>query len=304
MTKTIDTLVADIEELLEKGVSYKDFSEIHYDNVDLCCEQSYENLKKQLVNDDSVDKPTLRMSNLGTPCERKLWYSVNSHEHPDREKLEGFTKLKFMYGDLTESMILLLARMAGHEVICEQAQVEINGIKGHIDCIIDGVLIDVKSASTPSFKKFKEGKLATDDPFGYIPQLQSYLHALQDHPLLDVKDRAGFLVFDKVHGTIHLDMHEKAEWSEDIPMAVEKKKEMLNQSSPPPRDFNSQPEGASGNMSLPLYCQYCDFKRVCYPELRTFLYKGRNGYYPKHLTKVVKEPKVEEVLYGKREIPI
>jgi hypothetical protein len=103
-------------------------------------------------------------------------------------------------------------------------------------------------------------------------------------------------------------MHNKASWSNDIPDAVQSQKEMVACIEPPPRGFSDQAEGVSGNRSLPLFCQYCDFKRVCYPDLRTFLYKGRNGHYEKHFTKVVKEPLVEEVYYGKeklkKEIPI
>ena len=39
----------------------------------------------------------------------------------------------------------------------EQAEAEVQGIKGSMDCKIDGVVTDVKSASTFGFKKFKDG---------------------------------------------------------------------------------------------------------------------------------------------------
>ena len=44
--------------------------------------------------------------------------------------------------------------------------------KATMDCKIDGVVTDVKSTSTFGFKKFKDGSLAFDDPFGYIAQIK------------------------------------------------------------------------------------------------------------------------------------
>jgi hypothetical protein len=44
---------------------------------------------------------------------------------------------------------------------------------GHQDAIIDGVLVDCKSASGVGFDKFKYNKLAEDDPFGYVAQLSA-----------------------------------------------------------------------------------------------------------------------------------
>src|SRR5690606_4702329 len=102
------------------------------------------------------DNPYLRMSNIGRP-DRQLWYDM----HPDGSKEEFLpsTLIKFSYGDMIEQMILLYAKMAGHIVELEQAEVSVNGIKGHIDVMIDGVVVDVKSASTFSFKKFETGQL-------------------------------------------------------------------------------------------------------------------------------------------------
>jgi hypothetical protein len=71
-----------------------------------------------------------------------------------------------------------------------------DGVLGHTDACIDGIPTDCKSASPYSFEKFKDGSFVFDDPFGYIPQLSGYAHALI------TPDRAGFLVADKVHGGI------------------------------------------------------------------------------------------------------
>ena len=50
-------------------------------------------------------------------------------------------------------------------------------------------------------------------------------------------------------------------------------------------------DGKSGNMKLNVGCSYCQFKRSCFPELRTFKYYGG----PRYLTEVVNEPKVQEI---------
>ena len=113
-------------------------------------------------------KRTLRMSNVGKPA-RMLWYEVNSTV--EKEEFNGPTYLKFLYGDLIEEVVLFLAEVAGHSVSDRQRQVVVSDIVGHIDGVVDGVLIDVKSTSPHSFKKFKDGTLRNDDPFAYISQL-------------------------------------------------------------------------------------------------------------------------------------
>ncbi len=74
--------------------------------------------------------------------------------------------MRFLYGHLIEEMVLALTKLSGHSVTDEQKQAEVEGIKGSMDCKIDGVLTDVKSASPYGFKKFKDGSLIDDDPFG------------------------------------------------------------------------------------------------------------------------------------------
>ena len=46
-----------------------------------------------------------------------------------------------------------------------------------MDCTIDGEVVDIKTASGFAFKKFKDGTLAEQDAFGYLPQLAGYEEA-------------------------------------------------------------------------------------------------------------------------------
>lgn len=275
----IDTLVKDIEDTLQNGSTLV--------TDEMCSKYGYlfaELLKSRLSGPREARKGTLRMSNVGKPCERQVWYSVNTPE--DGEKLRPEAHMKFLFGDAIELLLLFLSEAAGHTVEGTQDEQEIEGIKGHRDAVIDGVVIDVKSASTYSFKKFKEGGLEDNDPFGYVDQIQSYLFAGQNDDKVTDKTRAGFLVVDKTLGHICLDMHEK----KNVPYEkiFRHKKNMVAADSPPAKGFESVPEGKSGNRALCTNCSYCDFRRKCWPDTKTYLYS--NG--PKHLVEVVREPGV------------
>lgn len=290
--KNISSLVSDIEQILVSGVK-----EISTESLDTFLNDIKENIVKSLTDRDK--KTHLRMSNIGKPCERQLWYEINQSELGDSLRAEHY--MKFMFGHLIESLVLFLAELAGHEVKGRQDEQEIEGIKGHRDAIIDGTLVDVKSASSFSFKKFKSGLKPEEDAFGYIPQLQSYLYAGQNDEIITDKSKAAFLVVDKTLGHITLDIHpkdEKTVWSE----VYNQKKEIVQRDIMPERGFKAEPFGKSGNETISFNCSYCPFKKTCWTGLRTFLYSNR----PIDLVTVVREPNVPELKGGdnnEEEIP-
>lgn len=281
-SKNISTLVNDIENLLENGVE-----NIDDDLLKRFLNGLVDDVKNRLLKENRIRDAVLRFSNIGQPCERKLWFEINKSE--ESEPLRSEHHLKFIFGSIIEELMLFLAELAGHKVTGRQDESDIAGIKGHRDAIIDGTLVDVKSASSYSFKKFKEGKLEGDDAFGYIPQILSYLEASQNDEELKDKDRAAFLVVDKTLGHITLDFHDRKE-DVDWTKFFEEKKEMVA-GDIPPRGFEPEPMGKSGNMKLGTNCSYCPFKKTCFPEVRTFLY----SYGPVHLTEVAREPDVPEI---------
>src|SRR5690606_34203469 len=122
----------------------------------------------------------------------------------DIAKFDGQTLLKFMVGNTWEEVLLFLAKEAGHEVSNEQTTVSINGVSGSIDSIIDGCLVDVKSASPFAFDKYMAGLTPENDSFGYIDQINFYLYALQDCPDLKDKNNAYLFVGDKTTGRLGL----------------------------------------------------------------------------------------------------
>jgi hypothetical protein len=166
----------------------------------------------------------------------------------------------------------------------------VDGIVGHRDCVIDGITVDIKSASGRSFDKFAEGRLREDDPFGYISQLSSYVYAgrfseVPSHPTI-----GAFLVVNKENGDLVLDVYDFKSELESKGAEIENIKQMASASQPPSRSFAPVPDGTSGNMKLGVNCSYCDFKKTCWPEVRTFLYA--NG--PRFLVSVKNTPKVPE----------
>lgn len=187
-----------------------------------------------------------------------------------------------MYGDIIEQLILFLAREAGHTVERTQEEVEVDGVKGHIDAIIDGVVIDVKSASPYGYKKFENQTVTEDDPFGYVEQLSGYTNVL-------TPGKGGaWIPFDKVSGDICISPLSASIIKDHQPAErIAHLKEIIASDTPPERCYEPVPDGKSGNFALPTPCSYCKHKKRCHPDLRTFL----TGTGPKFLTTVVKPPK-------------
>lgn len=231
--------------------------------------------------EDQYPGATLRMSNVGKPCTRQLWYAVNEPE--TLEPIPIANRVKFLYGDILEEMLLYLAKEAGHTVEREQETVELDGVVGHIDAVVDGVLLDCKSASPFGYEKFTDGLSPATDDFGYLTQLELYLHGTG-------LNRGGFLAIQKVSGHICLDLHDRSMDREAISAVIESKRAALKEQLPPPRAFEDVADGASGNRKLGVACSYCPSAKPCWPGLRTFLYA--NG--PRFLTEVRLKPKVFE----------
>jgi len=255
-------------------------------------EQFGENCKRLMFNlfTEKRDGRTLRMSNIGRD-DRYLWNVVNN---PDvQEEMTPNTYVKFMYGHLIEEMLLFLTKLAGHEVTDEQKKCEVNGITGSMDCKIDGIVTDVKSVSSFGFKKFKDGSLAFDDPFGYVAQIKGYAHSEGGD------SRFGWLAMDKQNGHLTYLMYDSADtqapvhdWiGYDIEKRIDHIREVVQQEEPPKHCYAPVADGKSGNMKLAVGCSYCPYKHTCWSGIRTFLYSSG----PRYLTEVVNEPKVAEI---------
>jgi hypothetical protein len=282
--KNVNTLIRDIYGLMEDKVIPEEV------DLDAECEAfgraMADVLREQLQAYDGGGK--LRLSGIGKP-DRQIY---NGYHGVAGEELRGATYLKFLYGHLIEGMLLALTRISGHTVTDEQKEVDIGGVKGHMDGRIDGVLMDVKSCSSYGFKKFRDSKLHEDDPFGYIAQLKAYAYAEGDTTY-------GWLAMDKQNGTLawlqydedHTGSHyfKAVDW--DVAERVEDLKKLVGSDLLPSQCYEEVPDGKSGNMKLAIGCSYCKYKSSCFPALRTYFYSSG----PRYLTVVAREPKVLEV---------
>ena len=283
---TTDTLVADVYALFDNGHTCDPSrTEQLGHTIAAIVAQRLESYKPT-----DEKRSNLRVSNLGKG-DRQLWYQ--EHRPDIGDNLSPPTKIKFLFGDIWEAIMLHLAAEAGHKVEQEQAEVSVAGVLGHIDAIIDGVVVDCKSASPFAFQKFKKGTIREDDAFGYMEQLAGYSKALGG---ID----AGFFAADKVSGELAFLPIPAAELE---PLQIEERAEslraILESDETPDRCHSPKPHGESGNESLAINCSYCPFKFECWKDandgkgLRTFLYSGG----PVHFTKIVKEPKVLEITF-------
>ena len=284
--KTIDTLVEDIESVIYgQGGWNKSVAE--------AMGKSIADTANKRFSKPQEPRGYLSLSSIGTPCKRKLWYKINKPGFG--EPLDAKMLLKFFYGDMIEELILAMVEASGHTLVGSQDRLTVHGIRGHRDAVIDGITVDVKSCSPFAFKKFKEGNLREDDPFGYISQLSSYVYAAKDDPEVTNKTQGGFLVIDKVNGHVCLDIYDFTEEMKEKEQHVNHIKSMVVSEDPPDRGFDPVPQSSKnpkGNKKLATACSYCEYKKECYPGLRKFIYSDR----PVFLTDIVKKPMVPEDL--------
>ncbi len=274
----IEDLVPDIQRLFTHGV------EVKRELVDAFAKDVAETVTNRLTEyGKERGKRSIRISNLDKP-NRQLWYEVNAPE-VKREEMSASALIKFLYGDLLEHLLLFLAEAAGHTVEHQQKEIVVDGVVGHIDAVIDSVVVDVKSASTFAFLNF-EKKLDPEDPFSYIFQIAGYMAAEEKE--------GAFLVIDKTLG--HIKLVQVGRFDKvDVHERIREIQEMLL-GPIPERCYEPKPMGKSGNMELAIGCQYCSMKEHCWSDanngqgIRTFLYS--NG--PAFLVAVHNEPKVFE----------
>ena len=251
MANSLKHLVNDLRKTIESGESSPSAKDMKMFLAEI------EEAVGSLFRRDSRkgDGGKLRFSSLGRK-NRQLWYQSNRTRSSENETLPYDTKLKFTYGHIIESLLLLIVKTAGnYKVTDTQKEYIIDSVKGHIDAKINGHVVDCKSASSYGFRKFKKGDLS-DDPFGYMQQIGAYMEADGE------KDEGGFLVLNKESGEIcYMSVH-----SLELPSAQERiteVKEIIKQEEPPEKCYTTS-RTKQGREYLKTGCVYCDFKEECW----------------------------------------
>jgi hypothetical protein len=213
--KTIDTLVEDIYSLFSLDPIDMDEKEVdkHID--------TFGEMLKVHIKEFMYEKPrsygNLRLSQIGKP-DRQLWYDVNTKR--DAVPLTASTRIKFLYGYILEELLLLCASISGHKVEDQQKEVEVEGVKGHQDSMIDGVLVDCKSASSSSFKSTGEICLSKVHSMEMINAKERVKHLKQMVERDSIPDRCYSPVPDGKSGNLKLPFgcvycgHKRECWSD------------------------------------------------------------------------------------------
>lgn len=280
MIKNIRTLITDIQDVVGRKDGWLDEALAEGFARDL-------GLRLMAEGGRQDEAPRLRLSQMGDRCPCALWHSI--HSPSLSEPLPAHARIKYTYGHVIEALVIAMAKAAGHEVTGEQDAVFVDEIRGSRDCVIDGCVVDVKSASSMAFQKFKTGSIREDDPFGYLAQLDGYVVGSIDDPLVRVKDRGYLLAVDKTLG--HMCLYEHRIRPDFIRERILSYKEIVACDNPPKCTCGIIADGKSGNIKLDMRASYSPQKYLCHPSLRTFLYASG----PVYLTKVVRKPDVTEV---------
>lgn len=242
-------------------------------------------LKKQF-NDKRNERFTIRMSNIGRPlCQLQMEAAGTDAEVPSYSH-----KMKMLIGDMIESAAVVIMKAAGIKVEAESQPVSLDiagvTINGTYDVKIDGKIYDIKSASPYSFShKFGEGgfsNLLADDSFGYVAQGFGYAEA-------DNGKFAGWIAVDKVSGEWSVcDVPDGPEYESARRSALDKIRTnvtALTQNEPFSRCFTDIDEvyynKPTGHKILPFNCDYCPFKKACWPDMQTMPKLNSKGQFPK-----------------------
>ena len=282
--KGLDTLIEDVYSVLTDGYENTADNERYINAFG----DGLKQLLRSRLTPRGKSNGGLRLSGIGKPA-RQLWYDSKGF---DREELTGDKLLKFLYGDIIEEILLTLAKLSGHSVTNEQQTVKVAGVTGHMDAVIDGHVVDVKSASPFAFKKFERATLAVDDPFGYMQQISAYNEAVPD------SKGAAFWAMNKVDGNLTL-YQPSASMLPDTTERVDYLQGMLKVDTPPERCYDTEVDFKTGNEKLSIGCVFCDFMKECWKDANNG--EGLKGYkyaampFPLYLTKIVKAPRVDEI---------
>jgi hypothetical protein len=224
------------------------------------------------------EKASLRLSGIGK-CLRGQAYTMHGHK-PNQPAPQA--KMKFLYGDIVEALVVILAKHAGVLLSDEQKEVHLEDVMGHIDGIVlhDDIkyLFECKSMSEQSFKRFVQVGMS-DDPFGYVSQANSYAYALG-------LDHIVWVGVCKSTGKMHEEIRKvDTDLAKRTIENIRRLKSCRN-----PTQFDRFPakeetfgrktkkngmDNRTGNILLDTGCGYCNHNRTCWGSEVTLFLRGK-----------------------------
>ena len=105
--KSIDTLVQDINNFMLAR------PEIVEDAIHNLTYGLTKTIRRRFSPEEHArERKGLRASNIGTKCDRKLFYS-HSEGNYEQEEMPASAHIKFMFGDILEELLFFLAEACG-----------------------------------------------------------------------------------------------------------------------------------------------------------------------------------------------
>lgn len=229
-------------------------------------------LIKQLTRGEGEYR--VRASGIGRPiCQQQYEKMLAPKEDPEYNSI-----IRFLFGDILESIVIFLLKSSGVNVEMEQGEVKLhlNGvdIPGTCDLVVDGKMWDIKSASPFAYEeKFKDFyTLRSEDTFGYVSQLYLYAEAVGC-------PAGGWLVVNKSTGEMKLvQVPENDHWYRDAALKnVHKNLDTIAETchtkgTVVERQFELQDETFRGQltgrkvMTKSTPCYWCPFKETCWAD--------------------------------------
>ena len=224
-------------------------------------------LRRQLTRQEEDFR--LRMSNIGRPlCQLQMAKQGAVQERKPYNHI-----VRMMHGDAIECIMDVILRIAKANITGGKSKVEFDlgghTIKGEDDVEIDNKVYDIKSASPFAFEhKWKKGltALKENDDFGYVGQLIGY----SDGQGLKT---GGWIVVCKSSGQVLvMDAAFSDEEKQAIKSEMEMKVNAINQDWAFKRCFEPEDDffnkKFTGSKKLPMSCNFCDFKKSCWPNAK------------------------------------
>lgn len=204
----------------------------------------------------------LRLSAIGK-CLRQLSYkSIGAPANG--KKMDSRSYITFYMGNATETAIIGLISLAGLKVVStgdNQAIVEIKGIQGHPDGIVevDGIryLLEVKSMTSYGFADFEKGVI--DESYKY--QINSYMAALGlDKCIVVALNKEAGVLGERVYEIDHT-----------IVADIKRRIDFLSGFNPDNCTLPERPYKSNDDGFYPWQCLYCPYHVTCLPEAEKVL---------------------------------